>query len=356
MPLRIVMITQAVDEDDPVLGFTCGWINALARLVERLEVICLRGGKHNLAGNVAVNVMPVGKFRRFFYLRNFLKKALREKSIDAVFAHMCPIYAWTASIAMKGKIPLGLWYAHPAATFILKLAAKSSDIIFTSAKGGFPFSSDKIVITGQGIDTANFAPVPAEKKEGSVRIISVGRISPIKRYEISLLAVKMVRDKLPSRNISYEIYGPLVTEESKAYSNNLLAKANEYSMSDVFKLHGAVPYSNISKVYSQADIVIDMMHGSLDKSALEACACGVPVIAANENFRGTFSKYADTLIAYSPSPEAIVEKIENLIAMGIEGRRQIGAYLREQVIEQHSLDSLMGKIIAEFERLVKKQT
>lgn len=354
MPLKIAFITQVVDEDDPVLGFTCGWINAMAKLVERIEVICLRKEKHHLAGNVSVNVMPEGKLRRFFYLRNFLKKAICEKSINAVFAHMCPIYAWTASTALKHRIPLGLWYAHPATSFTLGLAAKSCDVIFTSAEGGFPFFSNKVIITGQGIDTEKFTPEAIQKNKENIRIISVGRLSPVKRYEISVRAIKMLKEKLPALNLTYDIYGPMVTDDSREYSNRLIKLACEYGISEIFKLRGAVLYNEMPKIYSQADIVIDMMHGSLDKSALEACACAVPVIVANKNFHETFGRYADILIANSPTAEAIAEKIEKIISMTAAERNQIGGYLREQVIERHSLDSLMKKIVAKYEAKIKE--
>jgi hypothetical protein len=50
--LRVLMITQRVDLDDDILGFTHTWANKLAEKVERLYVLALAVGRRSLKDNV----------------------------------------------------------------------------------------------------------------------------------------------------------------------------------------------------------------------------------------------------------------------------------------------------------------
>ena len=44
--MKLLVVTQAMDEQDPVLGFFVRWVEELAKRAERIEVICLKEGKH----------------------------------------------------------------------------------------------------------------------------------------------------------------------------------------------------------------------------------------------------------------------------------------------------------------------
>jgi len=53
--MKLLVVTQVVDTEDPVLGFFVRWVEELAKHVESVEVICLREGKHMLPVNVHVH-------------------------------------------------------------------------------------------------------------------------------------------------------------------------------------------------------------------------------------------------------------------------------------------------------------
>jgi hypothetical protein len=54
------------------------------------------------------------------------------------------------------------------------------------------------------------------------------------------------------------------------------------------------------------------------------------------------------LVADSAEPDEMASKLERLLRMGKQERDRIGRFLREQVLREHSLDTLMGKIVAAF--------
>src|SRR3989344_3692203 len=53
--MRLLICTQAADQDDPVLGFFHEWIAGLAKQFESVEVVCLKEGRHALPANVSVH-------------------------------------------------------------------------------------------------------------------------------------------------------------------------------------------------------------------------------------------------------------------------------------------------------------
>ena len=52
--MKLLVITQTVDKKDKTLGFFHGWISELAKKSEKVNVICLYEGEHNLPKNVFV--------------------------------------------------------------------------------------------------------------------------------------------------------------------------------------------------------------------------------------------------------------------------------------------------------------
>lgn len=52
--MRLLVVTQAVDKQDPVLGFFHRWLEEFAKHADQLIVICLREGTHSLPSNVRI--------------------------------------------------------------------------------------------------------------------------------------------------------------------------------------------------------------------------------------------------------------------------------------------------------------
>src|SRR3989338_7023345 len=205
--MKLLITTKTVDENDQLLGFFVEWIRLLSKKFEKITVLCLEKGKFELPKNV--KVINIGKYRGLDKLRTlfslcFISFNLRGE-YDAVFVHMNPI--WMISGGALWKIMRKkrfFWYTSGGVTFKLKVAEKFADTIFTASPESFRLSSKKVIVTGHGIDTELFRPdfsrsnleAPSLRFDlGDIKILSVGRIAPVKNYETLISAGKILKDQ-----------------------------------------------------------------------------------------------------------------------------------------------------------------
>jgi len=92
--MKLLIITQVIDKNHPVLGFFHRWVEEFAKHAEHIHVIALQTGEYHLPENVTVHSLGKergeGKLRQFFSFWSLLF-SLRKK-YDAVFVHMNPEY------------------------------------------------------------------------------------------------------------------------------------------------------------------------------------------------------------------------------------------------------------------------
>ncbi len=363
--MRLLLFNLVTDADDPVLGFTTTWINGLAARCETVDVITMKMGRLAVASNV--RVYSVGKeksyseARRAFEFYRILLGLLRKNHYDACFAHMMQLFAVMAAPVLKlYHVPITLWYAHKATGRVLQLAEKLVDHVVTSTPEGFRLPSKKVQIIGQGIDTEQFKPANQtpptnsllELKQGEKKtftLISVGRIAPVKRLEIIISAVKALREQGLS-DIRLLLVGE-VAEQDAAYGERLRQMVADYQLTDAVTFTGGMPYETVVHEYQEADVMVNMSAtGSMDKAVLEAMACGLPVVTANEAFKSLLIQWSDLLYIPPESPEVLSVRLKQLALMPAEERASLGAALRKLVVEQHSMEHLTDQLMTIFKQ------
>lgn len=351
MQADVVMITQAVDEEDPVLGFTPGWVNALARHVGRLSVYCLRRGKCNLRENVSLHVLGEGRIRRLWRLRKGLQSDLKRSTVRAVFAHMCPKYAIVARRILGPKVPVILWYTQWARTRWLTAAHRVSDVVLTAVEESCPIRSEKVRVVGHGIDTEKFKPDSREPRNG-VLLLSTGRMAREKKYDVLIEAVATIRKEWASGDITVRIVGSPCVEKDHQYLSELKQLVREKDLESVVELRPAVPYTRVHEEYAACDVFVSThLRHSLDKAPLEAMACGKIVLTTNQSFLPVLREYSDALIADDANPGELARRIVRVARMQLSERERLGFALRQTVVREHSLDRLMEKVAAIIDSL-----
>ncbi len=329
--MKLLILTQKMDSNDPILGFFHRWVEEFARQCESIIVICLFEGAHALPKNVRVlSLGKEGGVSRFKYLRRFFTYIWRErKEYDAVYVHMNQIYvilgAWVWRILGK---TVSWWYAHGSTSVSMRVAEKLTQIVFTSSPQGFRLRSGKVHVVGQGIDTELFKPAAEKKHDESLNIVCVGRIGPVKHLDLLVRALSIVLKTRPQAELY--LYGSPQTDDERAYQKEIEQLVREEGLQDKVHFPGAIVYTDLPRVLADADVFAQASQtGSLDKAVLEALAMNIPAVSTNEAFRN----FPGVLHVHA-SAEQIADGILRITQM---------ENVREYVVEHHSLASLVAQ-------------
>lgn len=344
--MRLLIVTQAVDKEDSVLGFFHRWIEEFAKHFEKVSVICLREGAHTLPENVHVYSLGKEKGRRsrFMYAARFLALTWKLRGeYDAVFVHMNKEYVLLAGPLWRllGK-RVGLWYTHGTVTIMLHAATLLAHYVFTASKESFRLQTRKVRVVGHGIDTEMFRGSPRIGAKNKVlRLITVGRIAKTKR----LLDMLTILDDLHRRHVafSFSIVGAPAVPADYEYKHQLESEVARRPYRESIRMIGSLSHQQLPALLADADLFLNLSRtGSIDKAVLEALAAGVRVVTSNEAF---FTPIPN--VTYIPNIES--SSISNIISILAEDTDNRG---RSYVEKNHSLTNLIRTMTAE---LTKKE-
>lgn len=357
--LKILVITQKVDQKDAILGFFCGWLNALAKRLDRLYVLTLERGNADLPKNtelysLAAKERESNRLVRLIKLGYLLAKIISKEKIDLVFIHMCPEYVFLAYPFTKiAKVPLVMWYAHSQVNGRLKLAHLLVDKIITPSRESFRVQNKKTIITGHGIDVGKFKAQNSEFEINDGRkkiILSVGRLSPIKDYPTLIRAADILINQRHIKDIRFQIVGGVPVKSQNRYFNFLKNLVKSHNLEDYVEFTGEVSYACIEDYYQNCDLLVSTSNtGSLDKAVLEAMACQKLVLTSNEAFTDLLKNYSPILLFDKNNPHSLAEKITSILEMDRNSRGSLTMNLREIVARNHNLNQLMDNLLSVFQ-------
>ncbi len=342
--MRLLILTQKIDKNDPILGFFHRWIEEFSKHCERVTVICLERGAYNLPQNVRVYSLgkeeenfqfSIFNFQKVKYIWRFYKYiwSLRN-DYDSVFVHMNPEYVLLGSLFWKilGK-KIALWYVHRETNFKLRLAVLLSNVVLTSASSSLNIKNPKIRIVGHGIDTDTYK---YERGASNGKILSVGRITPIKHLDFIMSIVS----SLPMSGV---FIGEPVTSQDEKYMRDLEGKRAKN-----IEFKGSLKPAEIAHEYKTAFASINATPtGGIDKVVLESFASGCPCFTSNESFRDILREHADLFIFDFLNSEDVVDKIQKF--NNLSDRDKILYEISEHVSNEYSIQKIVEKIVKTYE-------
>ncbi len=340
---RLLVVTQIMGIDDPVLGFFHAWVKELAARSESVLVICLKRGHCELPLNV--RVLSLGKEEkvgRGGYLKRFFSIVWNERqTYDTVFVHMNEVYVFLAGWLWRlmGK-HVGLWRNHPEGTWMTPIAAFFANRVFCTSPFSFTMRYRKTMKMPAGIDTELFAPVPDVVREPR-SILFFGRVSPVKRVDVFVDAL----EKLEAQGIrewSARIVGD-APERDAAYAQELRKRVETSTIHDRVRFEPGIPNREAPALFSATDIYVNATpSGSFDKIVIEAMACECLVAVGNRNFEGEIEA------GYSfkeGDGEDLARVLKGLLSLSSEESAKRRAALRCYAVERHGLTSLIDGLI-----------
>lgn len=363
--LKVLIVTQKVNQNDDVLGFFCGWLSKLAKKITKIYVLALEIKDMDLAKNI--KLYSLGKengsnrLRRFLKFNQVLIDLCLNKKIDIIFIHMCPEYAiLTWPYAKLKNIPIVIWYAHKNVNYRLKLAHILVNKVVTPSKESFRIKSNKVIITGHGIDINKFNSTwdgtKLKEREGNQNtkktILSVGRMSPIKDYETLIKAADILINKKGIENIEFNIVGNVYTKLDAKYYEKLKDMIFKFGLIEFVRFKEPITYNQISSYYKKCDIFVNLSPtGAPDKVVFEAMACRKICIVCNRTFKTIFDGYSEKLIFKEKNAFDLSEKILICLEMEKLKKTMITDRLRQMVSENHNVDILINRLVKIFNQI-----
>lgn len=211
---------------------------------------------------------------------------------------------------------------------------------------------DKVLIIPPGVDDRKFRPldrvVCRERLNlgGGRILLYVGRLERLKGVDILFRAVAALDD---ADDVSVIVIGGFANSPELA---RLRRVAAQLGIDGRVSFLGSLPQDQLPEYYSAADIcVLPSFYESFGLAALEAAACGTPVVASRVGGLPTIVKDGETgyLVAWR-CPGPFQERLEILLR-NQHLRRQMGQAARRHA-ENLSWELSGGKLCGLFESLV----
>lgn len=180
-------------------------------------------------------------------------------------------------------------------------------------------SLSAVAVIPCGVDTERFRPADkaAARRvlglDGAKVVLFVGRIAPLKGIDTLLEAVALLGPPLAGEDVRLVVVGG--DEASRGEIVRLEQRAVELDIGGRVRFVGAVAHEALPDYYNAADVcVVPSYHESFGMVAVEAMACGVPVVASRVGGLISTVREGETgyLIPWR-CPEAFAERLELLL-------------------------------------------
>jgi D-inositol-3-phosphate glycosyltransferase len=185
----------------------------------------------------------------------------------------------------------------------------------------------KIKIIPPGVDTAHFYPIPVDEAKEYIgmprdekMILFVGRIEPLKGIDTLIHAIAQMRKADVLSRCPHYLYiiggnPEACGEDASKEMQRLQALCAELDLHDLVLFLGKRDQDSLQYYYSAAEMVVMPSHyESFGMVALEAMACGTPVIATQVGGLQHLVQDGETgFVIPNGDPDALEEKITVLI-------------------------------------------
>lgn len=225
--------------------------------------------------------------------------------------------------------------------------------------------SRKLVIIPPGVDTSHFFPIPADEakqfiglKPENRMVLFVGRIEPLKGVDTLIQAMSCLDLRGSQRPVHLAIIGGDVNVSSEDMSEEMIRLqklCDDLFMGGMVVFLGKRGQDTLPYYYSAAEVVVmPSLYESFGMVALEAMACGVPVIASEVGGLGYLVQNGFTGYTIPDSdPEDLRDKLSKLL--GDTGlRNQMGHSAAEYALG-YTWEKIASQIVGVYNEVLNKQ-
>ncbi len=221
----------------------------------------------------------------------------------------------------------------------------------------------KLEIIPPGVDTSHFYPIPSDEAKQYLglnpedrMVLFVGRIEPLKGVSTLIEAMSCLKFKDQSGPVHLAIIGgePDVTPEEMSTEMARLQKlSDDLAMDQTVVFLGKRGQDTLPYYYSAAEVLVMPSHyESFGMVALEAMACGTPVIASDVGGLGFLVKDGETgYTVPDGEPDKLCEKLTLLLG-DLALREKMGQRAVE-VAQSYDWEKIAKQIVDVYEGLIR---
>jgi D-inositol-3-phosphate glycosyltransferase len=226
-------------------------------------------------------------------------------------------------------------------------------------------NASKLVVIPPGVDVGHFYPIPADEakmyiglKPEDRMVLFVGRIEPLKGLDTLIEAMSHLQLEEKQR-VHLAIIGGDPAASAREMSGEMarLQKlCDDLSVGQTVVFLGKRDQDKLPYYYSAAELVVMPSHyESFGMVALEAMACGTPVIASEVGGLAYLVKDGETGFTIpDQEPDMLYEKISWLL-----NDREMHASMSQRAVEyaqDYAWEKIAKQIVDVYEGLVKNET
>jgi D-inositol-3-phosphate glycosyltransferase len=227
---------------------------------------------------------------------------------------------------------------------------------------------EKISVIPLGVDLSVFRPIPRREARTAIGmdafdqrhlILFVGRLDPLKGLETVLQAMCRLNDADPdlSRSLCLAVIGGDTDEDGARLNEELECLdelKEEVGVGDLVVFLGSRAQRTLPYYYSAAEVcVVPSHYESFGLVALEAMACGTPVIASRVGgLQHTVEDGVTGFLVPAGDPDVLVEKIK-LVLLHRELRDRLAANAHRRA-QAYTWPTVAERIMGVYEDLWRR--
>jgi len=334
---------------------------------------------------------PYSKYKVYNHLAEFIQGVLAQAEADGITYDLIHSHYWLSGLAAR---ELEARWHVPVVHMFHTLGRMKNTIARTSQEqepphriraeeeiicsaelivAATPVEKEQLVelygatpasirVIPPGVDLERFYPIPPAQAKRQIGlepdcriILFVGRIEPLKGIETLLQAISHIARRRPEliRHMCVPIIGGDTTRSDKdgemAHLQNL---REELGIGDVVTFLGARDQDTLQYYYAAAEMVVmPSDYESFGMVALEAMACGTPVVVSDVGGLAYLVRHGRTGYRVpARDPQALASKVARLLTD--EGLRRRMGQRAVCWAEEHSWQIVAGRIEGVYAELV----
>jgi D-inositol-3-phosphate glycosyltransferase len=228
--------------------------------------------------------------------------------------------------------------------------------------------ANKIVVLSPGVDIGKFYPIPPDEAKEYIGVppcgrmlLFVGRIEPLKGLDVLIEAIGIMHknEAFIDNPFCLAIIGGEPddgTEQADVEMSRIKALTEQYGLSDLVTFLGKRSQDSLPYYYSAAEaVVVPSQYESFGMVALEAMACGTPVVASQ--IGGLAYLVQDGVTGFTVPVDEPMELANRLSLLLLDqGLRDRMGRQAVQVAQDYAWDKIASKMLAVYDEMLGNST